>query len=142
MAESRAEQQWDKRRLEATVQTAALCAYVDGHLAEEEREKLCECVALFAESEEEAQRLVALVGQLPEWTRARDSRYRPKQLAEVKAILTTREEREYAFRLAVHVAKAHGGVGPGEFEFLQYLMRDLDLDGPLAREILTLATER
>jgi hypothetical protein len=60
----------------------------------------------------------------------------------VKAVLTQREDREYAFRLAVHVAKAHGGVGQGEFEFLQILMRDLEIDGPLAREILALAAGR
>ncbi len=141
MPGSRSEQ-WDTRRLEATVQTAALCAYVDGHLADAEREKLCECIALFAASEGEAKRLISLVGQLPEWTRARDARYRPSQMAEVKAVLTKREEREHAFHLAVRVAEAHGGVGQGEFEFLENLMLDLEIDGPLAREILTRAAQR
>jgi tellurite resistance protein len=141
MPDSRTGQQWNTRRLEATVQTAALCAYVDGHLAKEEREKLCACIARFAESEEEAKRLVALVGELPEWTRAPGSRYRPRQLAEVKTALTQREEREHAFRLAVHVAKAHRGIGPGEHEFLLHLMRDLEIEGPLAREMLALASD-
>lgn len=139
MADSLTGEQWDTRRLEATVQTAALCAYVDGHLADEEREKLCACIARFAENEQEAKRLVALVAELPEWTRAPGPRYRPRQIAEVKAALTHREEREHAFRLAVHVAKAHRGIGPGEYEFLKNLMRDLDIEGPLTREILALA---
>jgi tellurite resistance protein len=136
-------EEWQKKRLEATVQTAALCAYVDGHLAVEEREKLCECIVVYAANEEEARHLLTLVRELPEWTRKHESGYRASQFEEIKAALGEREEREHAFELAVQVANAHRGIGVGETSFLLNLMQELDIEGNFAKEILERArTER
>lgn len=127
---------WDARRLDATIQTAALCAYVDGHLAREERERMCECIATHAASEEEARRLLALARELPENISTPRSGFRDSQIAEIKAALQSQEEREQAFCLAVRVAHAHRGIGVHETSFLLNLMFELGIDGDYARSFL------
>lgn len=129
-------EEWERRRLEATVQAAALCAYVDGHLADEEREKMCECIAVHAKSEEEAQHLLALVWELPEWTHAPEAGYRASQFEEIKAALSTDAERKHAFQLAVEVANAHRGIDVHETSFLLNLMHELEIKGDYAKEVL------
>ena len=129
-------EEWERRRLDATVQTAALCAYVDGHLAEEERVKVCECIATYAANEKEARRLIKFARELPEWIETPESGFRASQIAEIKSALRTREEREYAFCLAVQVAQAHRGIGMYETSFLINLMFELEIDGEYARATL------
>lgn len=131
--------EWERKRLEATVQTAAICAYVDGHLATEEREKLCECIAVHAKDEKEARQLLALVGQLPEWSRKPQAKYRDTQFEEIKSALRTKAERECAFLLAVQVADSHRGMGDGETSFLLDLMRELEIEAGYARNLLNRA---
>lgn len=127
---------WESRRLEATVQAAALCAYVDDHLAPEEREMLCECIATHAPSESEARRLIAFAKGLPEWIEAPPSGYRAAQLAEIRAGLRTQEERRYAYYLAAQVAAAHMGVSMAETSLLLNIMSELDIDRAYARGVL------
>ncbi len=129
-------QEWERRRLDATVQTAALCAYVDGHLAAEERDKVCECIATYAANEKEAVRLLRFAKELPEWIETPESGFRASQLTQIKAALRGREEREYAFYLAVQVAQAHRGIGMYETSFLINLMFELDIEGEYARRVL------
>jgi tellurite resistance protein len=128
--------EWERKRLEATVQAAALCAYVDGHLADEEREKMCECIAVHAANEEEARHLLALVWELPEWTQSPKAGYRASQFEEIKAGLSTKAERQHAFHLAVEVANAHRGIDVHETSFLLNLIHELGIDGDYAREVL------
>jgi tellurite resistance protein len=132
---------WEERRLDATVQTAALCAYVDGHLAREEREKMCECIATYASSEEEARRLLKLARELPEWVDTPKSGFRASQFEEIKAALKTNAEREQAFYLAVQVANAHRGIGVYETSFLLNLMTELEIEGSFARKVLEQARD-
>lgn len=127
---------WETRRLDATVQTAALCAYVDGHLAPEEREKMCECIATYAANEDEARRLLELTKQLPESVDSPPSGFRASQFAEIKAALRTPEEREHAFYLAVQVANAHRGISVYETSLLLNLMFELEIEGNYARQII------
>jgi tellurite resistance protein len=127
---------WEARRLDATVQAAALCAYVDGHLACEERERLCECIATHAESEEEARRLLTFARELPEWIRTPRSGFRDSQIAEIKQALRNQEERRHAFELAVRVAHAHRGIDVHETGFLLTLMFELGIDGNYARTLI------
>jgi tellurite resistance protein len=129
-------QDWETRRLDATVQAAALCAYVDGHLAEEERDQMCECIATHASSEDEARRLISLARDLPEWVDSPPSGFRASQFAEIKSALRTPEEREHAFYLAVQVANAHRGISVYETSLLLNLMFELDIEGNYAREII------
>lgn len=129
-------EEWERKRLEATVQAAALCAYVDGHLADEEREKLCECIAIHAKSEEEARHLLALVWELPEWTQVPAAGYRASQFEEIKAALSTDAERQHAFHLAVEVASAHRGIDVHETSFLLNLMHELDIEVSYAKQLL------
>ncbi len=136
-------QEWERKRLEATVQTAALCAYVDGHLADTEREKMSECIAIHAANEEEARHLLALVAELPEWTRTPQSGYRDSQFREIKASLHPGPERDHAFYLAVQVANVHRGIGVGETSFLLNLMQELEIEADFAKKVLDEArTER
>jgi tellurite resistance protein len=130
-------EEWERKRLEATVQAAALCAYVDGHLAHEEREKLCECIAIHARNEEEARHLLGLVWKLPEWTHEPEAGYRASQFEEIKAALGTDAERQHAFQLAVEVADAHQGIDVRETSYLLNLMTELDIDGDYAQEVLS-----
>jgi tellurite resistance protein len=132
-------EEWKRRRLEATVQAAALCAYVDGHLANEEREKMCECIAIHARNEEEARHLLALVWELPEWTYEPKAGYRASQFEEIKAALGTDDERQHAFHLAVEVANAHRGIDVRETCFLLNLMSELGIEGSYAKEVLEVA---
>jgi tellurite resistance protein len=129
-------EEWERRRLEATVQTAALCAYVDGHLAHEEREKMSECIAIYAANEAEARHLLALVADLPEWTRTPQSGYRESQFEEIKASLQPGQERDHAFYLAVQVANVHRGIGVDETSFLLNLMQELEIEADFAKEVL------
>lgn len=129
-------EEWERRRLNATVQTAALCAYVDGHLAEEERARMCECIATFASSEAEAKQLLKYARELPEWVGSPPSGFRNAQYAEIKAGLRTRAEREAAFHLATQVAAAHGGLGLRETSFLLDLMFQLEIEGDNAKQYL------
>lgn len=128
---------WEARRLDATIQTAALCAYVDGHLAREERERMCECIATYAQSEEDARRLLALAKELPEWVEAPPSGFRDSQIAEIKAALRNGDERNKAFELAVRVAHAHRGIGVHETSFLLNLMFELEIDPGHARKFIS-----
>lgn len=133
---------WESRRLDATIQTAALCAYVDGHLAREEREKMCECIATYASSEEEARRLLRLARDLPEYVDSPPSGFRASQFAEIKAGLRTTKEREHAFYLAAQVAAAHRGISIYETSLLLNLMAELDIDRTYARETIDKAKGR
>lgn len=129
-------EEWERKRLEATVQTAALCAYVDGHLAPSEREKMMECIAIYAANEEEARHLLGLVAELPEWTRTPQSGYRDSQFQEIKASLHPGAEREHAFFLAVQVANVHQGIGVDETSFLLNLMQELEIEADFAQQVL------
>lgn len=129
-------EEWERQRLEATVQAAALCAYADGHLAAEEREKMSECIAIHAANEEEARLLLALVAELPEWIESPQSGYRDSQFQELKASLHPGTEREHAFYLAVQVANAHQGIGVDETSFLLNLMQELEIETEFAQEVL------
>lgn len=135
-------EEWEHRRLAATVQAAALCAYVDGHLADEEREKMCECIAVHARNEEEARHLLELVWELPEWIGEPTAGYRASQFEEIKAALNSDAEREHAFHLAVQVANAHKGINVHETTFLLNLMVELDIEGSFAQEVLGLARSK
>ncbi len=127
---------WEARRLDATIQAAALCAYVDGHLAEEERQSMCECIATHASSETEARRLIGLARELPEWIERPRPGFRDEQIEEIKRALRTDEERKHAFRLAVRVAHAHRGIAIHETSFLLHLMAELEIDGDYARNLI------
>jgi tellurite resistance protein len=129
-------EEWDLRRLDATVQTAALCAYADGHLAPEERERICECVATFAASEEEAKALITLAKDLPEYCGETEKGWRREQLDQIKGALHSTEERQKAFALAVDVANAHEGIGVSETSFLLNLMTELEIEGTHARDVI------
>ena len=127
---------WELRRLDATIQAAALCAYSDGHLAMEERERLCECIATHAATEQEARSLIALARDLPEWAGQTEKGFREHQMSQIKQGLRTLEEREFAFSLAVEVAYAHEGIGIGETSFLLNLFADLGIEPTRASELL------
>lgn len=135
-AEPSTVEEWESRRLDATIQMAALCAYVDGHLADEERQSMCECIATYASNEEEARRLLSLARDLPEWIERPRSGFRDEQIDEVKRALRTREEREQAFHLAVRIAHAHRGIAIHETSFLLYLMFELEIEGDYARNLI------
>lgn len=123
-------------QLDAYIQVAVLGAYADGVLADEERLVIRECVAAHAPDEEAARLMFSFTERLPSRGRPLSKLERTQRITEIKAVLTSRVERERAFVLAVDIVNAKGGVGVRESSVLLQLMFDLEVDGDFARRIV------
>lgn len=128
--------------LDATIQVAVLGAYVDGRLAEEEREVLRECIAVHAENEEQAQVMISFANRLPPVVKVLSPEGRAARLQEIRQALGDSRSRERAFHLAVEVANAHQGIGVREMRYLMALVTDLALDSEYVRKVIYDAIRR
>lgn len=128
--------EWQLEQLDAVIQTAVLGAYADDELADEERAVLRECIATHAETEQQARIMFAFADRLPRRVPPLNSAARNARLEEIKTVLTTKEERESAFSLAVTVANAHEGISVRESAVLLQLLFDLEIDPAFARQLM------
>lgn len=129
-------------RLDACIQLALLAAYADGHLAEEERKLLRECIVVHAQSERDARLMLELAAQLPTTVSPLPVELRKTRIKQIMSALPTRQDRSWAFRLAVDVTKAHRGIGLRETRVLIDLVLSLGLDGDEASRLLRQAQRK
>lgn len=128
--------------LDATIQVAVLGAYVDGSLAEEERDVLRECIAVHAESESQARVMIAFANRLPVKMKSMTADARNKRLEEIRNALPQRRARERAFALAVDLTSAHQGIGVREMRYLMALVTELGIEPAYARGLLEAAARK
>jgi hypothetical protein len=122
--------------LDATIQVAVLGAYVDGKLAEEERDVLRECIAVHAENEPQARVMISFANRLPVKMKSLTAQARNERLEEIRNALPDRRARERAFALAVDLTNAHQGIGVREMRYLMVLVTELRIEPAYARALL------